>query len=205
MSYSRRFWNLTVPSGERNARARVPSHFSSKMCSSESNGSGWRVASIGWIFTSKRSAMAALLLRRRDARPQRRHQVLRRRRLRRRGDLDRLPLDLRLDHLEEGLPVPVLVSGGIEVRHEGLHEVHREFHLRVRNRDRLRRGGLGRGLHLVRVVEGREDEGAVDGPEGDEVLLPPESRLREGDLAGSQKGLAEKLEGFHTRLQGAEV
>src|SRR2546425_5624620 len=204
MSYSRRFWNLTVPSGERNARARVPSHFSSKMCSSESNGSGWRVASIGWIFTSKRSAMAALLLRRRDARPQRRHQVLRRRRLRRRGDLDRLPLDFRLDHLEEGLPVPVLVSGGIEVRDEGLDEVHRELHFRLRDRDRLRRGRLRRRLHFVRVVEGREDERPVHGAEGDEMLLSPQGRLREGYLPRSQEGLPEQLEGLHARLQGAE-
>src|SRR3989441_4644431 len=125
MSYRRRFWNFTAPSGEMKARARVPSHFSSKMWSSESNGSGWRTASIGWIFTSKRSPMESLLLRGRHARAQGRHEVLRRRRLRPRGDLDRLPLDLRLDHLEEGLAVPVLEAGGVEVRREGLHEVHR--------------------------------------------------------------------------------
>src|SRR5437867_1114831 len=138
MLYSRRFWNVTVPSGETNARARVPSHFSSKMWSSESNGSSWRTASIGLIFTSKRSAMEGLLLRGRDARPQGRHQVLRRRRLRPRGDLDRLPLDLCLNHLEEGLAVPVPEAGGVKVRCEGLHEVHRELHLVVRHGDRLR-------------------------------------------------------------------
>src|SRR5438093_10894271 len=100
MLMSRRFSAGTVPSGETKPSARVPSHFSSKMWSSESNGSGWRAASIGWIFTSKRSAMAALLLRRRDARAEGRHQVLRRGRLRRGGDLDRVALDFRLDHLE---------------------------------------------------------------------------------------------------------
>src|SRR3989442_8695661 len=134
MSYSRRFWNLTVPSGDTNPRARVPSHFSSKMWSSESNGSGWRVASIGWIFTSKRSAMRGLLLRRRDARTERRHQVLGRRRLRRGGDLHRLPLDLRFHHLEERLPIPVLETGGVEVLDQGLDEVHPELHLPVPDR-----------------------------------------------------------------------
>src|SRR6266540_2434721 len=155
MSYSRRFWNRTFPSGETNPRARVPSHFSSKMWSSESNGSGCRTASIGWIFTSKRSAMAALLLRRGDACAEGRHEVLRGGCLRPGRGLDRLPLDLRLDHLEEGLAVPVLEAGGVEVRREGLHEVHRELHLVVRHRDRFRGGRFRRRLHFVRVIEGR--------------------------------------------------
>src|SRR5207245_8103290 len=38
---------------------RVPCHFGSKVWAFESKGSGWGVASIGWIFTSKRSAMEA--------------------------------------------------------------------------------------------------------------------------------------------------
>src|SRR5438093_5162379 len=205
MLYSRRFWNRTVPSGETNPSARVPSHFSSKMWSSESNGSSWRTASIGWIFTSNRSAMAALLLRGGDARPQGRHQVLHRRRLRPRGDLDRLPLDLRLDHLEKGLAVPVFESGGVEVRREGLHEVHRELHLIVRHRDRFRGGRFRGRLHFIGIVERRQDERAVHRAERDHVLLAPHRRLGERDLPGPQEGLPEQLERLHARLERAEV
>src|SRR3990172_7791126 len=180
MSYSRRFWNRRTPSGETNARARVPSHFNSNTWSSESNGSRWRTASIGRILRSNRSAMGDLLLRRRDARPEGRHQVLGLPGLCGGRHLDRLALDLRLDHLEESLAVPVLVPPRVEVRREGGDQVDRELHLVLRDRDRLRGGDFGRRLHLVRVVQDREDERAVNGPDRDEVLLPPEGRLRGG-------------------------
>src|SRR3990170_4018226 len=205
MLYSRRFWNRRAPSGETNARARVPSHFNSNTWSSESNGSRWSTASIGRILRSNRSAMGDLLLRRRDARPEGRHQVLGLPGLRGGRYLDRLALDLRLDHLKERLAVPVLVPPRVEVRREGGDEVDRELHLVLRDRDRLRGGDLGRRLHLVRVVEYREDERAVHGPQGDEVLLPPQGRLRERDLPGPQEGLAEQLPGLHARLERSEV
>src|SRR3990172_9024084 len=155
----RRFWNRWDPP-RTNAIARVPSHFSSKMWSEESKGVSRLSASIGLITCAygSKDAIRSAGLRRLETRLEGGHQILRGLRLDpcHRGEL--LPLDLRLDQLHEGVPVPVRELPEVEFHCERLDQLAGEVDLRVRDDDGVRSRKLRRTLHLVLVHQGREDE-----------------------------------------------
>src|SRR6266702_1378856 len=130
MKFSRRFWNRRPLRTK--ARARVPSHFSSKMWSGESNGVSRLSASIGLITCvyGSKDGIRSAGLRGLEARLQRGHQVLRRLRLdlRDRGQL--FALDLRLDQGHERVPIAVPELRGVEFRRQRADQLEREFDLR---------------------------------------------------------------------------
>src|SRR5712691_8046761 len=120
------------------ARARVPSHFSSKMWSFESNGVSRLSASIGlitWRYGSN-GAIRSAGLRGLEARLQRGHQVLRRLGLDLRDGRQLLALDLRLDERHQRVPIAVPELRWVELRGERLDELEREVDLRVGDHDR---------------------------------------------------------------------
>src|SRR6266702_1421671 len=125
------------------ARARVPSHFSSKMWSFESNGVSRLSASIGlitWRYGSN-GAIRSTGLRGLEACLQRGHEILRGLRLDLGDRRQFLALDLRLDELE------------------------REVDLRVGDHDGSGCARLGRRLPLALVHPRREDEAPLAGPD----------------------------------------
>src|SRR3990172_7827625 len=191
----RRFWNRWDPP-RTNAIARVPSHFSSKGWSGESNGVSRLSASIGLITCAygSKDAIRSAGLRRLETRLEGGHQILRGLHLdpRDRGEL--LPLDLRLNQLHEGVPVPVLKGPQHEFHRERLDQLEGEVDLRVQDDDGVRRRKLRWTLHLVLVHQGREDEPAVEGADCDELLLLPQDRAGDRDFSGPQERLPEELE-----------
>src|SRR6266581_5008017 len=205
MKFSRRFWNRRP--FRTKARARVPSHFSSKMWSGESNGVSRLSASIGLITCvyGSKAGIRSAGLRGLEARLQRGHQVLRRLRLdlRDRGQL--FALDLRLDQGHERVPIAVPELRGVEFRRQRTDQLEREPDFCVADHDRMGRRRLRGRLHLVLVHEGREDEAAVEGTDRDELFLLPEDGPRDGHLPRPHERLAEQLERLQADLLRAEV
>src|SRR3989442_307933 len=205
MKFSRRFWNRRPLRTK--ARARVPSHFSSKMWSGESNGASRLSASIGLITCvyGSKDGIRSAGLRRLEARLQRGHEVLRRLRLdlRDRGQL--FALDLRLNERHERVPIAVPELRGVELRRQRTDQLERELDFCVADHDRMGRRRLRGRLHLVLVHEGREDEAAVEGTDRDKLLFLPEHRARDGHLARAHERLAEQLERLQADLFRAEV
>src|SRR5438093_5634533 len=109
------------------ASARVPSHFSSKMWSFESNGVSRLSASIGlitWTYGSN-GAIRSAGLRGLEARLQRGHQILRRLRLDLRDRRQLLALDLRLDERHERVPIALPELRGVEFRRQRTDQLER--------------------------------------------------------------------------------
>src|SRR6266702_153502 len=129
MKFSRRFWNRRP--FRTKARARVPSHFSSKMWSGESNGVSRLSASIGLITCvyGSKDGIRSAGLRGLEARLQRCHEVLRRLRLRLHDRGELLALDLRLDQRHERVPVTVAELRHIEVHRQRPDEQQGELDL----------------------------------------------------------------------------
>src|SRR5437899_5788747 len=130
------------------ASARVPSHFSSKIWSFESNGVSRLSASIGlmtWTYGSKAGIRSAGF-RGLEARLQRRHEVLGRLRLDLCHRRHLFALDLRLDQRHEGIPVPVPELRNVELRRQRADQLEGEFDLRVRDHHGSCRGNLRRRL-----------------------------------------------------------
>src|SRR6266702_1907521 len=124
------------------ARARVPSHFSSKMWSFESKGVSRLSASIGlitWTYGSNGAIRSARL----------------------RG------LEARLQRV----PIPVAEPRWIELRRESLDELEREVDLRIGDHHGSGGRRLGRRLHFVLVHQCREDKAPVERTNRDELLL----------------------------------
>src|SRR2546425_2710826 len=201
----RRFWKRS-PSRTM-ARARVPSHFSSKMWSFESNGV-WRLsASIGlitWVYGSN-GAIRSAGLRGLEARLQRGHQVLGRPGLDLCHGGQLFPLDFRLDKCHQRVSVPISELRGVELRRERLDELEREVDFRVADHDGPGRGNLGWRLHLILVHERREDQAPVERADRDELLFLPQDRAGERDFSRPHEGLAEELERLQADLLRPEV
>src|SRR3989442_6659338 len=201
----RRFWKRS-PS-RTTARARVPSHFSSKMWSFESKGVSRLSASIGlitWRYGSN-GAIRSTGLRGLEACLQRGHEILRGLRLDLGDGRQLLPLDLRLDERHQRVAVPVPEFRRVELRHKGLDQLKREVDLRVRDHDWSRRGDLGRRLHFVLVHQRCEDEAPVVRADVDELFFLPQDRASHGDFPRPHERLAEQLERLQADLLGPEV
>src|SRR2546425_2700564 len=201
----RRFWKRS-PS-RTTARARVPSHFSSKMWSFESNGV-WRLsASIGLITCvyGSNGGIRSAGFRGLEARLQRGHQILRRPRLDLRDRRQFLALDFRLDERHQGVPVAVPELRRVELRHERLDELEGEAKPRVGDDDGPGRGNPGWRLDLILVHERREDQTPVERPDRDELLLLPKYRTGEHDFSRPHERLAEQLERLQADLLRPEV
>src|SRR3990172_5391626 len=152
MSLSRRFWKRCRPLRTKQ-RARVPSHFTSKMWSGESKGSLESSASIGLSARRYGSAttMRSACLRGGEAGLEGCHEVLCRLRGRSRHDRDFLPLDLRRDQLNERLPVAVLEPGQVELRREGGDQLKGQVQFLAGDDDGHGRGDLRGAPQLVLV------------------------------------------------------
>src|SRR6266545_767315 len=174
MKFKRRFWNRRP--FRTKARARVPSHFSSKMWSGESNGASRLSASIGLItcvYGSKDGIRSAGL----------------------RG----------LEARHERVPIAVPELRRVEFRRQRTDQLERELDFRVADHDRMGRRRLRGRLHLVPIHEGREDEAAVERADRHELLFLPEDGPRDGHLARPHERLAEQLERLQADLLRAEV
>src|SRR5712691_3489799 len=201
----RRFWKRS-PSRTM-ARARVPSHFSSKMWSFESNGV-WRLsASIGLMTCvyGSNGAIRSAGLRGLEARLQRGHQILRRLRLDLRDGRQLLALDFRLNECHQSVPITVPELRWVELRRERLDELESEVDFRVGDHDGSGRGGLRRRFHFILVHERREDQAPVKRADRNELLLLPEDRAGERDFSRPHERLAEQLEGLQADLLRPEV